>query len=262
MPTTNSKSNASSPVPANVQTPAAKRAKARKPPVADRVTVSASPPSPAPATAPPPTAAPAPAPAPAATPAPTPAVLPVSAPPQVAIPGVPDGFVPVAGADLQGYHPLASQIASVPDSITEMQAFTGYTSLFGITAPDLGQLSQRLGVAIQWTTLLSQSSAWFTYVKSQEGLAWKDALLLLDQLKAPFQLASQANPALLSQYPAIARLLGARQVVGKRAAAARAKKKANAQTATAAAPTPAAAASDAPATAAAPAPTRVVTVQG
>jgi hypothetical protein len=265
MTTHNNHPNNSRRTTSNPNTAAAKRTKAQKPPVAERVTVSAplaSPPAPAPSPAP----APPPEPAASGGTGSTPVVLPVQPPPQVTIPGVPNGFVPVSGADLRGFHPLASQVAAVPDAIIELQTFTNYGALFGITAPDVGQLTQRLSVATQWTTLLSQSSAWHTYVKSQEGLAWKDALELVFQLQTPFELASQVNPALLSQYPALARLLGARRVVAKRAAASRAKKKANAATTAAgAAPTPAPNAGNgnsAPATPPAPAATRIVTVQG
>ena len=105
--------------------------------------------------------------------------------------------------------------------------------MFGITAPDVGQLTQRISVAYDWTLLLSQTSAWYQYAKSQEGTAWKDALLLLDGLKPAFNLASTANPPLLSPYPAIARLLGAKAVVAKRAASSRAKNKKAAATAAA-----------------------------
>ena len=197
------------------------------------------------------------------------------------IPAVPAGFVPVNAADLLGFRVMASQVAAVPDAIAELQGFTNYTAVFGITAPDVGQLTQRVSVAYQWTLLLSQTVAWYKYAKSQQGMAWKDALELLDTLKPPFNLASTANPALLSQYPATARLLGAKTVVAKRAAASRAKKKAAAAQAAAtasaggAAPA-AAAAAQGPAVAAAPpaasgtngaaetpaAAARIVTVQG
>jgi len=69
--------------------------------------------------------------------------------------------------------------------------------VFGITGPDVGQLTQRLSIAFQWTTVLSQTAAWYKYAKSQYLMGWKDALLLVDTLKAPFDLASTANPALL-----------------------------------------------------------------
>ena len=158
----------------------------------------------------------------------------IDAPPQVTIPAVPAGFVPANPADLRGFRALASQVAAIPGAIAELQGFANYTTVFGITAPDVTQLTQRLSVGSEWTTLLSQTAAWYNYTKSQQGTAWKDAMLLLDTLKSPFDLASTANPALLSQYPAIARLLGAKTVVAKRAASSRArnKKAEAAQTAT------------------------------
>lgn len=265
------------------------RTKTRKPPVAERITVSA-------ALAVPSATVPAPAAAPPASPPATstsgasaPAApggsastgaaagAAISAPPQVTIPAVPGGFVPVNAADLKGFRPMASQVAAVPDAIAELGGFANYPAVFGITAPDVAQVTQRLSVAYQWTMLLSQTAAWYKYAKSQQGMAWKDALPLVDSLKAPFDLAETANPAMLSQYPALARLLDAKSVVAKRAASTRAKGK-TAPTATATSGAPAgsstgqapAAAPAAPVEtsgastngAAAPAATRLVTVQG
>ena len=286
-------SNSKSSTSGSTDTAAAKPlTKTRKPPVAERVTVSAvvAVPQAGPAATPPPTQAPAPVATPAGSPvgsppagasspggggAPLPAT-PVVAPPPATIPAVPSGFVPANPADFKGFRAMASQVAAVPDAITELQGFTGYTSVFGITAPDAAQLIQRLNVAYQWTMLLSQTAAWYKYAKSQQGMAWKDAVILVDALKAPFDLAAAANPALLSQYPAIARLLGAKAVVAKRSAATKAKnKKADAQKAATAAaettpmPPPAAAPSAggttsnaAPNGAGASTPMRIVTVQG
>jgi hypothetical protein len=265
----------------NVAAAKAPRVKTRKLPVAERMTVSAPvavPPTPQAATPPVPPAPP--ATGPSGQPSPTAPsggsggsgnagsggsdpvgrVFPVSAPPPVTLPSVPNGFVPVSGADTLGFRVLASQAAAVPDAIAELQSFASYTAVFGITAPDVGQLTQRLAVAFQWTTLLSQTAAWYKYSKSQYLMAWKDALLLVDSLKAPFDLASTANPALLSQYPGIARLLGAKSIVAKRAAASRAKGKAAA--AKTAATNAGAAAAQTPAPAQAPAVAAVPAVNG
>jgi len=286
MATTHNNSNHSRTNPTTTNTTAT-RARSRKPPVAERMMVSAplasssasAVSSAAPPASPPPAASASPpiTGAPGADPAPAPTVaFPVPPPPSVTIPAVPDGFVPVNAADLRGFHMLAAQIAAVPDSIAELQSLSNYGVLFGITAPDVGQLTQRLGVAAQWATLLSQTYAWYQYVKSQQGMSWKDTVLLLDGLKAPFDLATTANPAVLTQYPALARLLGARKAAAKRGVVTRAKKKA-AKVAAAAGvsptpsaaqtPTPPGAPSPATANGAAPAPTattaaRVVTVQG
>jgi hypothetical protein len=266
------------------------RKKARKPPVAERVMVStpiaptppvapailpASPPAapndaptPAPAVVGSPSPSPSPSPAPSgASPGGTTADVPVIAPPQVTVPGVPSGFVPAAPADFRGFRPMASEIAAVPDAVAELQGFTDYGTVFGITAPPSGQVAQRLTVAAQWTALLSSSSGWYKYVKSQEGMAWKDALSLVDGLKVPFDLATTASPALLSSYPALARLLGASKVVAKRGVATKKKNAATtAAAAGAAASAPPAATPDAGAgngaAAANPAAPRVVTVQG
>jgi hypothetical protein len=176
----------------------------------------------------------------------------------------PAGFVPVKLIDLKGYRPMQSELAAVPDAVAELQTFPNWSTVFGITAPPSGQLAQRLQVAAQWTSLLAQTDEWSSYVKSMEGMAWKDALQVLGSLKVPFQLASAASPAMLGEYPALARLLGAQKVAAKRAVSTR-KKKAAAKAATAAASaTAAAAAVTAPAaTEGAPAaPARVVTVQG
>ena len=187
--------------------------------------------------------------------------FPVNSPPVVQVPPVPAGFVPVNALDLRGFRPMQSELASVPDAILELSNFANYTGIFGITAPPSSQVSQRLTVAAQWTSLYSASTAWFTYVKSQEGMAWKDALELVEKLKAPFQLASASNPALLSKYPALARMLGAQKVVAKRAVSARVKNQTPAAAAALAAATaPAATPPVAPAAPAVPA--RVVTVQG
>jgi hypothetical protein len=191
----------------------------------------------------------------------------MNAPPTVTVPVPPAGFVPVRAVDLMGYRPMQSELASVPDAVYELQAFPNWTPIFGITAPSAAQLAQRLQVAAEWTALLAQSNAWVSYVKSQEGMAWKDALEVINSLKAPFQLASSANPSMLNQYPALNRLLGAQKVVAKRAVSSR---KRNAAAVAAAAMTaraipvaPAAATSvTAAALADAATPARVVTVQG
>ena len=285
---------------------APKKAATRKPPVIDRIGLNAmdlpaaapaapapsAAPSPAPATAPaqPPSATPASAapaapvaaaPAPAAPaaapsdPSPTPPAssddgdgvdFPVNTPPDVTVPPVPAGFIPVNPLDLRGWRPLQSELASVPDAILELDDFPNYTALFGITAPPASQVSARLTVAAAWTTLFASTTAWYTYVKSQEGMAWKDALELVEKLKAPFQLAAASNPALLNQYPGIARMLGAQQLVAKRAHSTQAKNKMQAAkdalvAAAAGTPAPAAPPAAGAAAAAPAAPTRVVTVQ-
>ena len=155
----------------------------------------------------------------------------MSSPPDVTIPVPPAGFVPVPAIDLRGYRPLQSELATVSDAILELKAIPNWSQIFGITADDP---TDRLQVASDWTGIMSQTDDWYSYVKSQEGMAWKDALEVMSTLKTPYQYAATANPALLRQYPALSRLLGAQTVVAKRAASTRKKNAAAAAAAPAA----------------------------
>jgi hypothetical protein len=160
----------------------------------------------------------------------------VSAPPSLTVPSPPAGYVAVPGVDLQGYRPIASEVASVPDAILEIQAFPNWALVFGMTAPPASQVAQRLQVAAQWSALQAASERWYSYVRSQAGLAWKAGLEVMEDLKAPFQLAATTAPAMPNAFPALARLLSAQQTVGQRGAATRKRNAAAAAAAAAAAP--------------------------
>jgi len=185
-------------------------------------------------------------------------------PPSVSIPVPPTGFVPVKPDDLKGYRPIQSELAAVPDAIVELAQFPSWVSTFGLLAPPPDEVGQRLQIASDWTALLAQTNSWGSYVKSQTGMAWKDALEVVNSLKTPFQLASAANPSISRQYPALTRLLGAQTVVAKRAAATkkRTKAAAAATAAAAASSTSTTTAASPAADATAPVPARTVTVTG
>jgi hypothetical protein len=190
-----------------------------------------------------------------------PSAVPVmGAAPTVSIPVPPSGFVPVPGIDLRGYRPMQAELASVPDAVLELGQVPNWGLIFGITAPAATSVAQRLQVAAQWTSLRAQSDAWSSYVNSQEGMAWKDALEVVNSLKPAFALATAASPAMLSQYPALTRLLGAQAVVAKRGAATKKRNAAAASAVPAAATT--ASSVGAPAEAGTATPARVVTVTG
>ena len=143
----------------------------------------------------------------------------VKPPPNVNVPTVPAGFVPSNTKDYRGFRPKSSELAVVPDVVVELGGFSNYQTVFGLTAPPVEDIAQALDASSQWTAVLADSTDWDEHVKSQEGMAWKDTLTLVDRLKAPFALASAHDPTLLSRYPALARLLGAAKVIAKRGAA-------------------------------------------
>ncbi|HEY2511736.1 MAG TPA: hypothetical protein VGI39_12800, partial [Polyangiaceae bacterium] len=137
----------------------------------------------------------------------------VKPPPNVTVPTVPAGFVPSNPKDYRGFRPKSSELAVVPDVVIELENFSDYVAVFGKTAPPEANIAQALDASLSWTAMLADSTEWFGYVKSQEGMAWKDTLTLVDKLKGPFALASQHDPSLVSRYPALARLLGAATVI-------------------------------------------------
>jgi len=190
-----------------------------------------------------------------------PATVPIMDPaPTMTFPAITAGFVPVPSAELAGYRPLQTELAVTSDAIYELTQFVNWALLFGVAAPGLtaSSVAQRIQVAAGWTALLAASTGWVSYVKSQEGTAWKYALEVTGSLKPSFQIAVTANPALATQYPALSRFLGAQKAVAKKASVT--KKKNAAAKATAAVSATTAAATT---VVAAPVPTaRVVTVQG
>ena len=92
------------------------------------------------------------------------------------------------------------------------------------------------------------SAAWDEYVRAQDGMAWKDALTLVDQLKPLFRIAAARSTNVARDYPGIAELCDAANVVAKRSLATRQKrakeKAAEAAQPEAPAPAPAAPAPD------------------
>ena len=145
----------------------------------------------------------------------------VKPPPDVKAPAVPAGFVRSNPKDYRGFRPKDSELAVIPDVIVELAQFDDYESVFGRTAPAVLSVIQALEAASQWTALLSGASDWDAYVRSQEGMAWKDTLTLVDKLKGPFELASAHDPSIAARYPALARLVAAAKVIAKRGVATR-----------------------------------------
>ncbi|HEY2510793.1 MAG TPA: hypothetical protein VGI39_08055, partial [Polyangiaceae bacterium] len=107
------------------------------------------------------------------------------------VPRVPAGFVPSNPKDYRGFRPKSSELAVVPDVVIELESFSDYVAVFAKTAPPEANIAQALDASLLWTAMLADSTEWFGYVKSQEGMAWKDTLTLVDKLKGPFALASQ-----------------------------------------------------------------------
>jgi hypothetical protein len=208
-----------------------KTAASTAPPTATPVAASAPPENPLtpamPPASPPPQAAPA-TPAPATTSSP---VVLSTTPPVLDIPIPPAGSSGVALSMYRGYHVQPAEIAALPDAIREVQGSTSYTSTMGVAAPPQANFLQNLVNASGWISLRMALEDYLTYAKVQEGEAWKVASGQIDQVKVILAVVTTTNSAAATQFPALARLVAARGLTGKLAAAARKRNKAEGVTA-------------------------------
>jgi hypothetical protein len=146
-----------------------------------------------------------------------------------------------------GYHPSKTELSAAPRVLVDLGNFADYNSVLGSSAPPASSVSNAVSVAIQWRMQRGPTEAWDAYVKAQDGIAWKEALTLLDEVKALFLIAAAKNPTLTTTYPGLARMFDAPKVAAKQATSTRKKNAKTAAAATAAATTAAAAPALAPA---------------
>lgn len=149
---------------------------------------------------------------------------PVAEPPTLTLPPIPEDFVPVPAADLRGYRPMHSEIAAASDAAAEIPRVQEWGATFGLGAPAPDLLATRLELAARWSAFRAQLMAFVVYVKSREGVAWKDAFDVIEGMKLPFALAAKADPARLGSFRGLARLLSAQAQVSQRGAASRARR--------------------------------------
>ena len=155
---------------------------------------------------------------PAAAPVASPMKLP---PPTANIPAPPQGFVPTNGTDYRGLLPRKTELAVLPDAVTELQDFVNFAQTFGKTMPAFPIVVGILNAAMQWSSMRAKSSEWDLYCRTQEGLAWRDARGLIATMKPAFTMATSVDASIASDNPSVARLLDANSTIAKRSAATR-----------------------------------------
>jgi hypothetical protein len=155
-----------------------------------------------------------------AAPAPMPNV--VGPPPSVITPTPPDGFVPIGAEGYRGYHPSTKELAAASTVVGQLQQpGCNYAELFGSAAPSAASVVNALQIGLGWRNLRVPADAWDQYVKTEDGLAWKSAMLLLDQLKPIFLTAIAQNAALATQFSGLAEMFGARRTAAAKGGATR-----------------------------------------
>lgn len=167
-------------------------------------------------------------------------------PPSATCPSPPAGFIAPNSRHYRGFHPTTSELRAASLAIADLGRLGNLTALLGPAAPSSTAVAAALDLALKWRAAREASSAWDAYVRAQDGMAWKDALTLVDQLKPLFHIAAARSRDVANRYPGIAELCDAANLVAKRSLATRQKrakeKAAEAAQAEATAPAPAPAA--------------------
>jgi len=152
---------------------------------------------------------------------PPPASLPsvVDPPPDGVIPSPPVGFVEANPKEFQGCRPKAAQVGVSPLVVTELTSSPTYGDDLGPTAPPARMIASAVNLAYRWRLIRNATEAWLAYVRTQDGLAWRDALALVTQLE-PFVLAAVTrDPSVAAAYPGLMRMFDAPKVIARTASA-------------------------------------------
>ncbi len=72
-----------------------------------------------------------------------------------------------------------------------------------------------------WSAMRIQTSQWDKYGVLQEGYSWRAIRAALLRLEQAFLLAAQANPKLVTTYPGLSSLFGAKKVIAQKGASTR-----------------------------------------
>jgi hypothetical protein len=145
----------------------------------------------------------------------------LSAPPSTGFPDVPRGFTKVPGSDFLGYHPTTGELSVAPRAIDELRAFARDLEALGPSVPACNGIADALSRGIEWRVMRERAERWCEFARVQDGLAWKAAVTELNKLKEVFLIARAHRPALVENFPALARMFDAPTAIAKRSAATR-----------------------------------------
>jgi hypothetical protein len=161
----------------------------------------------------------------------------VATPPSTPTPEAPDASPLTAAAIYSLRKATREQTCVAAPSAGELASSQRYAAEFGNHAPPRAQLVEHLRLAAAWSAEEARATRWLAYARDQRLLAWDAALQQLERFHDAWTLAEKHVPALATQYPSTARLLGARKAAALRGAKARGARKARKAPTTAAAAT-------------------------
>jgi len=146
----------------------------------------------------------------------------VGSPPADAnIPKPPEGYVPAPPGEFRNIVPRAAELTALPQALIELNKFTDYAQVFGGAAPSLAEVLEGFTLGSQWSKMRATTETWDGYCVLQEGYSWKTIRLLIARLGPVFAVAIRANPKLVSRFPGLTALLGAKKAIAQKGASTR-----------------------------------------
>jgi hypothetical protein len=146
----------------------------------------------------------------------------VAPPPTTAnIPIPPAGFTPATPGEFRSVVPRKAELAAMPQALIDLSKFTDFDRLFAAIGLTQVDVTQCLLMGSLWSSMRVSTSQWDEFSVLQEGYAWRAIRATLLRLEQAFQLAAQANPTLMTTYPGLSALLGAKKAIAQKGASTR-----------------------------------------
>jgi len=162
----------------------------------------------------------------------------------------------------KGNYPNGLELQAMPGAMSDLGRFVDYTAMLGNAATPADTVVSLVTTGLAWRAQRDAAEAWDAYVKVEDGLAWRSAMNVLDEVRPLFLFAVSKNPELATVYPWLTQLFQAPKAVAKQANATKAKKAKVAKTNTTTAESNAVAAATAAAAAATAAADKATTATG
>jgi hypothetical protein len=143
--------------------------------------------------------------------------------PAASVPSPHPGFVMPDSRTYRGYQPTTHELLAMQEAITNLEAFHDFAEVLGKAAPPATELINALTWAMQWSALRQPAADWDAYVRAQTGMAWKQAVVLLGELKPLFENAIAHDRALAVKYHGLTELFEAPKAVARQSLATRRK---------------------------------------
>jgi hypothetical protein len=125
-------------------------------------------------------------------------------------------YSPATPGEFVNVTPRVAELTALPQALKDLAAFTAYETVLGTAAPPYADVVQAFTVGSAWSSMRRASKAWDGYCVVQEGFAWRAIRLIMTQLVPVFALAAMRNAKLLTQYPGLASLLGAKKAIAQK----------------------------------------------